>query len=185
MSRLLKRGGIFFQGQLLLNDEMCYYKESVKISGILGEETYGSNTDAGWFFYGCDHLGVCSGKKWTFFKEEDFYVMSKIMVKITLPASIIVNFSQTKMEPSMFLLCLLGFGGGILYMALGWIMGGKDPDEKGISDPESFPAIVSEALPCHLPAAFFGPAGVVVTSLFDTGNAVIALGGSYSIGAMV
>ena len=41
---------------------MCYYKESVKISGILGEETYGSNTDAGWFFYGCDHLGVCSEK---------------------------------------------------------------------------------------------------------------------------
>ena len=77
-------------------------------------------------------------KKVGFFKEEDFYVMSKIMVKITLPASIIVNFSQTKMEPSMFLLCLLGFGGGILYMALGWIMGGKDPDEKGISDPESF-----------------------------------------------
>ena len=70
-------------------------------------------------------------KKVGFFKEEDFYVMSKIMVKITLPASIIVNFSQTKMEPSMFLLCLLGFGGGILYMALGWIMGGKDPDEKG------------------------------------------------------
>ena len=34
-------------------------------------------------------------------------------------------------------------------------------------------------------SSFFGPAGVVVTSLFDTGNAVIALGGSYSIGAMV
>ena len=30
-------------------------------------------------------------KKVGFFKEEDFYVMSKIMVKITLPASIIVN----------------------------------------------------------------------------------------------
>ena len=44
MSRLLKRGGIFFKGQLLLNDEMCYYKESVKISGVLGEETYGSDT---------------------------------------------------------------------------------------------------------------------------------------------
>ena len=67
-------------------------------------------------------------KKVGFFKEDDFYVMSKIMVKITLPASIIVNFSQTKMEPSMFLLCLLGFGGGILYMALGWIMGGKASD---------------------------------------------------------
>ena len=119
-----------------------------------------------------------------FFKEEDFYVMSKIMVKITLPASIIVNFSQTKMEPSMFLLCLLGFGGGILYMALGWIMGGKDPDEKGFQILNlSGYSIGSFTMP--FTSSFFGPAGVVVTSLFDTGNAVIALGGSYSIGAMV
>lgn len=119
-------------------------------------------------------------KKVGFFKEEDFYVMSKIMVKITLPASIIVNFSQTKMEPSMFLLCLLGFGGGILYMALGWIMGGKDPDEKGFQILNlSGYSIGSFTMP--FTSSFFGPAGVVVTSLFDTGNAVIALGGSYSI----
>ena len=123
-------------------------------------------------------------KKAGFFKEDDFYVMSKIMVKITLPASIIVNFSQTKMEPSMFLLCLLGFGGGILYMALGWIMGGKDPDEKGFQILNlSGYSIGSFTMP--FTSSFFGPAGVVVTSLFDTGNAVIALGGSYSIGAMV
>ena len=123
-------------------------------------------------------------KKVGFFKEEDFYVMSKIMVKITLPASIIVNFSQTKMEPAMFLLCLLGFGGGILYMALGWIMGGKDPDEKGFQILNlSGYSIGSFTMP--FTSSFFGPAGVVVTSLFDTGNAVIALGGSYSIGAMV
>jgi len=58
----IEKGWYFFLGAVVLNDEMCYYKESVKISGILGEETYGSNTDAGWFFYGCDHLGVCSEK---------------------------------------------------------------------------------------------------------------------------
>ena len=62
MNRLLKGAVFLFKGQLLLNDEMCYYKESVKISGVLGEETYGSNTDAGRIFYGCDHLGVCSEK---------------------------------------------------------------------------------------------------------------------------
>ena len=119
-------------------------------------------------------------KKVGFFKEEDFYVMSKIMVKITLPASIIVNFSQTKMEPSMFLLCLLGFGGGILYMALGWIMGGKDPDEKGFQILNlSGYSIGSFTMP--FTSSFFGPAGVVVTSLFDTGNAFVCLGGAYSV----
>ena len=30
----------------------------------------------------------------------------------------------------MLLLCLVGFAGGVLYMSLGWILGGKDRDEK-------------------------------------------------------
>ena len=69
-------------------------------------------------------------RKAGFFKEEDFYVLSKIVLKITLPASIIANFSQTEIQPAMLLLCLVGFAGGVLYMSLGWILGGKDRDEK-------------------------------------------------------
>ena len=68
-------------------------------------------------------------------------------------------------------------------MALGWIMGGKIR-MKRISDPEPF-RLQHRKLYHAIYQQFFGPAGVVVTSLFDTGNAVIALGGSYSIGAMV
>ena len=33
-------------------------------------------------------------------------------------------------------------------------------------------------------AGFFGPTGVVITSLFDTGNAFICLGGAYSVASM-
>ena len=69
-------------------------------------------------------------RKAGFFKEEDFYVLSKIVLKITLPASIIANFSQAEIQPAMLLLCLVGFAGGVLYMSLGWILGGKDRDEK-------------------------------------------------------
>ena len=65
-------------------------------------------------------------RKAGFFKEEDFYVLSKIVLKITLPASIIANFSQAEIQPAMLLLCLVGFAGGVLYMSLGWILGGKD-----------------------------------------------------------
>ena len=172
-----------------MNDEMCYYKESVKfqllenIRMFWGKKLMEAILMRAGSFMAVIILGYVL-KKVGFFKEDDFYVMSKIMVKITLPASIIVNFSQTKMEPSMFLLCLLGFGGGILYMALGWIMGGKDPDEKGFQILNlSGYSIGSFTMP--FTSSFFGPAGVVVTSLFDTGNAVIVLGGSYSIGAMV
>ena len=53
-----------------------------------------------------------------FFKEEDFYVLSKIVLKITLPAAIISNFSGIDLKPSMLVVTLLGFAGGILYIAV-------------------------------------------------------------------
>ena len=45
-----------------------------------------------------------------FFKEEDFYVISRIVLKITLPAAIVSNFSGMSLEPSMLLISLLGLG---------------------------------------------------------------------------
>ena len=44
-----------------------------------------------------------------FFKEEDFYVLSKIVLKITLPAAIISNFSGIDLKPSMLVMTLLGY----------------------------------------------------------------------------
>ena len=49
-----------------------------------------------------------------FFKEEDFYVISRIVLKITLPAAIVSNFSGMSLEPSMLLISLLGLGGGVI-----------------------------------------------------------------------
>ena len=48
-----------------------------------------------------------------FFKKDDFYVLSKTVLKITLPAAIISNMNGMKIEPSLLGLCLLGFGGGV------------------------------------------------------------------------
>ena len=122
-------------------------------------------------------------RKAGFFKEEDFYVLSKIVLKITLPASIIANFSQAEIQPAMLLLCLVGFAGGVLYMSLGWILGGKDRDEKAfhILNMSGY-NIGNFTMP--FTAGFFGPTGVVITSLFDTGNAFICLGGAYSVASM-
>ena len=48
-----------------------------------------------------------------FFKEEDFHVLSKIVLKITLPTAIISSVSGSKIDPSLLVICLLGFGGGL------------------------------------------------------------------------
>ena len=45
-----------------------------------------------------------------FFKEEDFYVLSRIVLKITLPAAIVTNFTGIDLKPSMLLMSMLGLG---------------------------------------------------------------------------
>ena len=119
-----------------------------------------------------------------FFKEEDFYVLSKIVLKITLPAAIISNFSGIDMKPSMLLLSLLGLGGGVIFVTMAFLISiGKSGEERAFHIKNMSGYHIGDFT---LPFAqgFLGPLGVVATSLFDSGNALVCLGGSYSIASM-
>lgn len=120
-----------------------------------------------------------------FFKDEDFHVLSKIVLKITLPAAIVSSFAGTEISLSMLTLSLVGLAGGVIYMAIFFFMNLKTSKEK-----QAFEVLNSTGYNIGnftLPFAqsFLGPTGVVVTSLFDTGNAIICLGGAYSISSMI
>ena len=49
-----------------------------------------------------------------FFKKEDFSVISKIVIKITLTAAIISNFAGRELELSLLILVLIGFLFGVI-----------------------------------------------------------------------
>lgn len=120
-----------------------------------------------------------------FFKEAEFYTISKIVLKITLPAAIVANFSQAVISPSMLLFSLLGFGGGVILILAGFLISaGKSGDERAFHVLNiSGYNIGNFSMP--FAQGFLGPVGVVTTSLFDTGNAVVCLGGSYSVAKMI
>lgn len=124
-------------------------------------------------------------KKIGFFKEEDFTILSRITIRITLPAAIIMNFSGKEIDPAMLGLGILGLGSGAIYLALGYFL-----NRHNTKDQQSFEMlnltgynIGSFVLP--FAQSFLGPVGVISTSLFDTGNALVCLGGSYSLAAAV
>lgn len=120
-----------------------------------------------------------------FFKEGDFQVLSKIVLRITLPASIIFSFSDKQIDVSMLMLSVFGFLLGIGYIGIGFLISaGKSKEQKAFSVLNiSGYNIGNFTLP--FAQGFLGPAGVVTTSLFDTGNAFICLGVSYSVAAMI
>lgn len=120
-----------------------------------------------------------------FFKEEDFGVLSKIVLKIALPAAIVYNFSGASLEPSMLILSLFGFMGGALFVVLGVLLsnGKHKGDRPFFMVNLSGYNIGNFTMP--FVQNFLGSAGVVATSLFDVGNAFICLGGSYSVASAV
>ncbi len=119
------------------------------------------------------------------FKEDDFRVLSNIVIKITLPAAIITSFSQNQIQTDMLILALLGFGGGAVYMLLGFLVNLRRSKEQRAFEVLNLPGYNIGAFALPFTQSFLGPIGVVATCLFDTGNAFICLGGSYSVATMI
>lgn len=119
------------------------------------------------------------------FREEDFRVLSNIVIKITLPAAIITSFSQNQIRADMLILALLGFGGGVIYMLCGYLLNCKQSKEWRAFGVLNLPGYNIGAFALPFTQSFLGPIGVVATCLFDTGNAFICLGGSYGVATMI
>lgn len=120
-----------------------------------------------------------------FFKAEDFQVLSKIVLKITLPAAIVYSFADKVIDPSMLVLSLLGFLGGLIYIGTAFLINiGREKNHKAF-EIVNLPGYNIGNFTLPFVQSFLGPTGVVVTSLFDSGNAVICLGGAYSIATIV
>lgn len=120
-----------------------------------------------------------------FFKEEDFPVLSKIVVKITLPAAIIASAAGREVDPKLLYLALLGFGGGVIYMIVGYLLGksgGKDSQAFSLLNLPGY-NIGAFALP--FTQSFMGATGMLTTSIFDVGNAFVCLGGAYGVASVI
>lgn len=120
-----------------------------------------------------------------YFKQEDFLVLSKITIRITLPASIIAGFAGKELNPSMLVFLLLGLGGGVLYMLTGWLLQRKGNPEQKAFYVLNMPGYNIGNFTSPFIQGFLGPTGIVVTSLFDTGNAFVCLGGALGIASMI
>lgn len=120
-----------------------------------------------------------------FFTKEDFHVLSKIVIKITLTAAIITSFAGRQLEYAMLILTLMGFCFGVVLMITAYLI-----NRRRGKDEQAF-AVLNTA-GCNignfvLPFAqnFLGPVGVMAVSLFDVGNSFICLGGAFGVASMV
>lgn len=120
-----------------------------------------------------------------FFKENAFEVLSKIVLKITLPAAIVKNFAGSTIDTSMLTLALLGFAGGAVYMSVAALINLRGPKERRAFDILNLEGYNIGVFALPFISSFLGPMGVVTASIFDVGNAFVCLGGAYGIASSV
>jgi len=135
-------------------------------------------------FIGIIVLGYCL-KKIGFFKDEDFAILSRITIRITLPATIVTSFAGKEIDPSMLSLTFLAIGCGLLYTLIGYLINLKNSKEQQAFEMLNLPGYNIGTFVIPFAQSFLGPLGVIAVSLFDTGNAMICLGGAFSLAAMV
>lgn len=120
-----------------------------------------------------------------FFDEYAFPVISKIVVKVTLPAALIANAVGREFDPKLLILVLLGFGGGVIYMAFGYFLNRKRGREQQAFEILNIPGYNIGTFALPFTQSFLGPVGVLTTSLFDVGNAFVCLGGAFGVASAV
>lgn len=120
-----------------------------------------------------------------FFQKEDFLLLSRIVIRITLPAAIVTNFAGRELDYSLLVLILVGFLCGAVQILTAYLLNRRRGRVM-----QSFAVLNTSGINIGnfvLPFAqgFLGPAGVMVVSLFDVGNSVTCLGGAYSVAEMI
>ena len=119
------------------------------------------------------------------FQKEDFHVLSKLVLKVTLPAALVSSVAGKEISPSMLVLCLFGFGGSVIYMAVMYVLNLRAPKEKRAFKVLNISGYNIGTFTMPFVQSFLGTDGMMTTSLFDTGNAFMCLGGSYCIASMI
>ncbi|MBR6811807.1 MAG: AEC family transporter [Oscillospiraceae bacterium] len=119
------------------------------------------------------------------FKEDDFKILSKVIIKISLPAVIIVNFAGSEISLSMIPILFLGIGCGAVYMVIAVIKSIRKSREQAAFEVMNLSSYNIGNFTLPFVQSFLGPTGVIVTSLFDAGNSVICLGGSFGIASAI
>ncbi|RJZ11370.1 hypothetical protein DYZ47_02959 [Listeria monocytogenes] len=123
--------------------------------------------------YGLKYVGI--------FKQEDGQVLSKMIVYITLPATIIYGVNDTKISTLFLLLAGIGLASNFILIAFAYYYGRKEKDR-------SFRGLLmfttggynigNFSIPFVM--AFF-PSSIPYLSMFDMGNSFMVAGGTAAL----
>lgn len=107
--------------------------------------------------------------------------LRKLVLNITLPATIIYGFGDFHPDAFFFLLCLIGFLGNWIMIGLGLLLTRSQTLEAKNFYILSLAGYNIGCFSLPFAQSMFGPAGIVATCMFDIGNSIMCTGGTYAV----
>ena len=120
-------------------------------------------------------------KRAGFFGKDDHRLMSKIMVNITLPCTIIQAFDGFERDAKMFIIVGIGFICAFMPILLMYLTTGRVEKRLRAYRMLNIGGYNIGCFSLPLVQAFFVNTGVVAACMFDTGNAIMMTGGAYAM----
>ena len=120
-------------------------------------------------------------KRAGFFGQDDHRMMSKIMVNITLPCTIVQAFDGFERDGGMFVIVGIGLLCAFVPILLMYLTTGGVEKRLRAYRMLNIGGYNIGCFSLPLVQAFFGNTGVVAACMFDTGNAIMMTGGAYAM----
>ncbi len=125
------------------------------------------------FGYALKRLGM--------FGKTDFRIVSKIVMNVTLPGAVVSAFATATRDPSLFVIVPLGIAANAASFLLAFVFSRRMERADRVFYMMNVPGYNIGCATLPFAQGFLGPAGVVATCMFDTGNAVMVGGGTYAL----
>ncbi len=120
-------------------------------------------------------------KRVGFFSKTDHRLLSKIMINVTLPLTIVNAFDGFSRDASMFFIVGIGFACAFLPMLIMYLTTKGDETSLRAYRMLNIGGYNIGCFSMPLIEVFFGSTGLITAAMFDTGNAVMMTGGSYAM----
>lgn len=124
-------------------------------------------------------------KRFGVFKASDYKIISVIVLKITLPAAIICNFSYNSFKADSAILTAASFIMNLVLLFTGYFVSKKMPQDKKALYMLNSQGFNIGIFTLAIVQSFIGASGVMSACMFDMGNALLCTCGSYVIASYV
>ncbi len=114
------------------------------------------------------------------FGKEDYRVLSKVVLNLTLPAAVITSTASMTWQPSLILVPILAFAMNWLMIGVGSLLARGCPRQEQVMYMVNCPSWNVGAFALPFVQSFLGPGAVMGACLFDMGNSVMCTGGTYA-----